>query len=33
MIHENVPWRLAIIHASDWLAKLLVVRRAREVGQ
>jgi hypothetical protein len=22
---ENVPWRLAAIHAGDWLAKLLIV--------
>jgi hypothetical protein len=25
MIHENTPWKLAAIHAGDWLAKLLVV--------
>ncbi|MGH2969265.1 MAG: DUF1761 domain-containing protein [Solirubrobacteraceae bacterium] len=25
MIHENTPWKLAVIHAGDWLAKLLVV--------
>jgi hypothetical protein len=25
LIHENVPWRPAVIHAGDWLAKLLVV--------
>jgi hypothetical protein len=25
MIWENAPWRLAAIHAGDWLAKLLVV--------
>jgi hypothetical protein len=22
---ENVPWRLAAIHAGDWLAKLIVI--------
>lgn len=22
---ENVPWRLAAIHAGDWLAKLLII--------
>ena len=25
MIHENTPWRLAAIHAGDWLLKLLAV--------
>ena len=25
VIHENTPWRLAAIHAGDWLVKLLVV--------
>ena len=25
MIHENAPWKLAAIHAGDWLVKLLVV--------
>ena len=25
MIHENTPWKLAAIHAGDWLLKLLVV--------
>ena len=25
VIHENVPWRLAAIHAGDWLVKLVVV--------
>ena len=25
VIHENVPWALAAIHAGDWLAKLLIV--------
>ena len=25
VIHENTPWRLAAIHAGDWLLKLLVV--------
>ena len=25
VIHENVPWKLAAIHAGDWLVKLVVV--------
>lgn len=25
MLHEKEPWRLAAIHAGDWLVKLLVV--------
>jgi len=25
ILHENVPWRLAAIHAGDWLIKLLVM--------
>ena len=25
MIHEHTPWRLAAIHAGDWLMKLVVV--------
>jgi hypothetical protein len=25
VIHENVPWRLAAIHAGDWLVKLPLV--------
>jgi hypothetical protein len=25
MIHEGSPWKLAAIHAGDWLLKLLVV--------
>jgi hypothetical protein len=25
LIHENTPWKLATIHAGDWLLKLLVV--------
>jgi Protein of unknown function (DUF1761) len=25
MLHERAPWRLAAIHAGDWLVKLLVV--------
>lgn len=25
IIHENTPWKLAAIHAGDWLLKLLVV--------
>lgn len=25
MLHENTPWKLAAIHAGDWLIKLAVV--------
>ena len=25
VIHENVPWQLAAIHAGDWLLKLLII--------
>ena len=25
VVHEKVPWRLAAIHAGDWLVKLLLV--------
>jgi hypothetical protein len=25
VIHENVPWKLAAIHAGDWLVKLLLM--------
>lgn len=25
VVHEKVPWRLAALHAGDWLVKLLVV--------
>jgi hypothetical protein len=25
VVHERVPWRLAALHAGDWLVKLLVV--------
>jgi hypothetical protein len=25
IVEENTPWRLAAIHAGDWLAKLLAV--------
>jgi len=25
MIHEDTPWRLAAIHAGDWLVKLVLV--------
>jgi hypothetical protein len=25
MLHERAPWRLAAIHAGDWLVRLLVV--------
>jgi hypothetical protein len=24
-VHENIRWRLAAIHAGDWLVKLLAV--------
>jgi Protein of unknown function (DUF1761) len=33
MIHENAPWRLAAIHAGDWLAKLLVAAVIGSVWQ
>jgi hypothetical protein len=25
VVHENVPWRLAALHADDWLVKLLLI--------
>ena len=25
IVHEKVPWRMAAIHAGDWLLKLLAV--------
>ena len=25
LVHEKVPWRIAVIHAGDWLAKLLII--------
>jgi hypothetical protein len=25
VIHERVPWQLAVIHAGDWLLKLLII--------
>lgn len=25
VVHEKVPWRLAAIHAGDWLLKLLLI--------
>ena len=25
MVHERVSWRLAVIHAGDWFAKLLII--------
>ncbi len=25
VVHEKVPWRLAVIHAGDWLAKLVII--------
>jgi hypothetical protein len=25
MLHENAPWRLAVIHGGDWLVKLPMV--------
>ncbi|MEV4460784.1 DUF1761 domain-containing protein [Microbispora sp. NPDC049633] len=25
IVHENTPWRVAAIHAGDWLVKLLVL--------
>jgi hypothetical protein len=25
MIHENTPWKLAVIHGGDWLVKLLLI--------
>lgn len=25
VVHEKVPWRLAVLHAGDWLIKLLLI--------
>jgi uncharacterized protein DUF1761 len=25
VVHENVPWKLAAIHAGDWLVKLILM--------
>jgi hypothetical protein len=25
VVHENVPWPVAAIHAGDWLAKLVII--------
>jgi hypothetical protein len=25
VVHENVAWRLAALHAGDWLVKLLLI--------
>ncbi|MGH7629182.1 MAG: DUF1761 domain-containing protein [Gemmatimonadales bacterium] len=25
VIHENEPWKIAVIHAGDWLLKVLVI--------
>lgn len=25
VVHENVPWKVALIHAGDWFAKLVIV--------
>lgn len=25
VVHEKVPWRLAVIHGGDWLVKLLLI--------
>jgi len=25
VLHERVPWRLAAIHAGDWLMKLIAI--------
>lgn len=25
VVHEKVPWRVAAIHAGDWLAKLVII--------
>jgi Protein of unknown function (DUF1761) len=33
IMHENIPWRLAAIHAGDWLVKLLVVGVVVSTGQ
>ena len=33
MIHENTPFKLATIHAGDWLVKLAVVAMIVSVWQ
>jgi uncharacterized protein DUF1761 len=33
IVHEHAPWRLAVIHAGDWLLKLLVVAMIASVWQ
>jgi hypothetical protein len=25
MVWEKVPWKLAVIHAGDWLVKLIII--------
>jgi hypothetical protein len=25
VVHENVPWQLAAVHAGDWLLKLVII--------
>jgi Protein of unknown function (DUF1761) len=33
VIHENAPWKLAVIHAGDWLVKLLLIGTIVSVWQ
>ena len=33
VVHEQVPWRLAAIHAGDWFAKLVIVALIVGVGR
>jgi hypothetical protein len=33
MVHERTPWKLAAIHAGDWLAKLVAVAAIVAVWQ
>ena len=33
IVHENTPWRLAAVHAGDWLIKLVVVGALVSVWQ
>ena len=33
VIHENVPWKLAAIHAGDWLVKLLLIAIILSLGR
>jgi hypothetical protein len=33
MVHERTPWKLAAIHAGDWLVKLLLVATIVSVVQ